>query len=132
MTRADGFNGDTMSYIPKTYYDAATSIYKPIAMEAEGGTTNPAELNYITMGWGEGKWVASQEGAVNDIPAVDVPKWLSNGKHMTVWSDRYAGSYVARDQQQISDAAGTKIPAIQLQYFNGQCESNDSFTWTIF
>ena len=142
ILNADGFVG-----VLKSFYDAAASIYKPVAMEAEGvrrpphagplyggcftratprgcaprghttphsevaydlrytvfytdirsilmilwhfkGTQNPAELNYITMGWGEGRWVASQEGAVNDMPAVDVPKWLSNGKHMTVRSAR--------------------------------------------
>ena len=36
-TGADGFNGDTMQHIPRAFLDASTKIYKPIAMEAEGG-----------------------------------------------------------------------------------------------
>ena len=47
-----------MVHIPRSYYDAAVKIYKPIAMEAEGGVPQ-ADLNYATMGWGE-SWVADE------------------------------------------------------------------------
>ena len=35
----DGFNGDTMSYIPEAFYDEAVSRQHPIAIEAEGCVT---------------------------------------------------------------------------------------------
>ena len=48
----DGFNGDTMKYIPQAFYNAGIERTHPIAMEAEG----PApitELGYDTLNWGE-------------------------------------------------------------------------------
>ena len=65
---ADGFNGDTMVHIPRSYYDAAVKIYKPIAMEAEGGVPQ-ADLNYATMGWGE-SWVADEPGQVTTYSTI--------------------------------------------------------------
>jgi hypothetical protein len=113
-TGADGFNGDTMGHIPKSYQDAATQIYKPIAMEAEGGLRVLSDMNYNTIGWCEG-CQAQEPGAVNDIPDVDKPKWVSNGKAMSNWSDRYSGSPESADE-----TGGTsKIPALQYAWFNG-------------
>jgi hypothetical protein len=79
-----------MSHIPRGFYDAAKQIYKPIALEAEGGITATWDLNYVTIGWAEG-WTAYEPGAVNNIPSVDKAKWISNGKAMHNWCDRWSG-----------------------------------------
>ena len=55
---------------------AAVEIYKPIALEAEGGISSTWDLNYITIGWAEG-WIAHEPGAVNNIPNVDKAKWCA-------------------------------------------------------
>lgn len=49
----DGFNGDTMSYIPEAFYDEALARRHPIAIEAEGHEPI-TELSYDTLDWGEG------------------------------------------------------------------------------
>ena len=116
VTHADGFNGDTMSHIPKGFYDAAVDIYKPIAMEAEGGIPM-FDLNYITLGWAEG-WSAYEAGAVNNIPNVDKAKWVSNGKAMTNWCDRWSGDRGVN----LAHAGGlekNKTAELQVAYFNG-------------
>ena len=97
-THADGFNADTMSHVPKAFYDAAVKIYKPIAMEPEGGLSSTWDLNYMTLGWAEG-WTAWEPDAVNNIPNVDKPKWLSNGKAQHNWCDRWSGD---RGTQEVS------------------------------
>ena len=83
------------------------SIYKPIAMEAEAGGSNAWDLNYVTVGWGEG-WGVGREGAA---PAVDKPKWLTNGKFQTNWCDRWSGNPALPNKH--------KIPEIQVSWFNG-------------
>ena len=108
-TDADGFNGDTMGHIPKAFYDAAKEIHRPIAMEGEAGLTSTGDLNYITLGWAEG-WVADEKGVTKDIPDVDKPKWLTRGKTMTNWCDRWSGDPVK---------GATKGSEIQVAYFNG-------------
>ena len=119
-TGADGFNGDCMGHIPRAFQDAARAIAgRPIAMEAEGGLGHflaggEADLNYDTLGWAEG-FLDREVGAPEDAPDVDKAKWVSGGKAMSSWSDRYAGSLVALDQ---FDAAASKIPALQTQFFN--------------
>jgi len=62
-TDSDGFNGDTMTHIPRGFYDAAVKIHRPIALEAEGGISSTWDLNYVTIGWGEG-WKTSEPGAL--------------------------------------------------------------------
>ena len=98
-TGADGFNGDCMAAIPQAFYDAAVRIYKPIAMEGEGGLGSLRSLNWQTLGWCEG-CVADEpnsEGGL-DLPDVDRVKWVTGGRAMSHWSDRYAGSPESRDQ----------------------------------
>lgn len=113
-TGADGFNGDTMGNIPQSFFDAAIKIYKPIAGEAEGGLSTLTNLNYDTIGWAEG-WYEYEPGVVNNIPNVDKAKWISDGKAMSHWSDRYSGSPVSADE-----TGGTsKIPELQVAWFNG-------------
>eukprot|EP00035_Acanthoeca_spectabilis_P016258 m.329247 g.329247 ORF g.329247 m.329247 type:complete len:363 (-) comp16503_c1_seq5:1701-2789(-) len=119
-TNADGFNGDTMGSIPFGYQQqdlsqAAEKLYKPIAMEAEGGLHQLAMLNYDTLGWAEAN-IADEPGARDNIPDVSRAKWVSGGKVMEHWSDRYAGSPAGMDQ---FDPARTGISEIQNCWFNG-------------
>ena len=128
-TGADGFNGDCMGPIPATFYDAATRLYKPIAMEGEGGLGGLSTLNWQTLGWCEG-CVADEPGSIDglDIPDVDRPKWITAGRTISHWSDRYAGSPESRDQTgglysplwstNMSEGV-SKISEIQTVWFNG-------------
>jgi hypothetical protein len=35
------------------FYDEGVRLYKPLAIEAEGGITSTWDLNYVTLGWAE-------------------------------------------------------------------------------
>lgn len=113
-TGADGFNGDTMAHIPKAFYDAAVSIYKPIALEAEGGLSNVWDLNYATVGWGEG-WNADEPNANADVVDVDKAKWLTDGKAMTNFCDRWIGS----PQEPTRPGSRNRQSELQYAWFNG-------------
>ena len=126
-THVDGFNGDGGAGCTAAFYEEALRIYKPIAMEGEGGLGQPDKINYDTYGWAEG-YLADDIGAVNDAPFVDRPKWISNGKSMQVWSDRYSGSPESRDETpgiyspaSLNMSQGvSKMTEIQVCWFNGQ------------
>jgi iron(II)-dependent oxidoreductase len=115
MSRAIGFNADTMTHVPKGFYDAAVKLYKPIAMEAEGGITSTWDLNYVTLGWAEG-WNAFEPGAVNNIPNVDKAKWISEGKAMHNWCDRWSGD---RAIARLGGKTVNKTAELQVSFFNG-------------
>ena len=53
QTGGDGFNGDTMGFVPKSFWSVANAdrYEYPIALEPEDGGTD-ASLNWDTMGWG--------------------------------------------------------------------------------
>ena len=51
QTGGDGFNGDTMNFVPKSFWDAALAVDHPLAFEPEIGGTDAA-LNWTTLGWG--------------------------------------------------------------------------------
>lgn len=115
-TGADGFNADTMHHIPRDFLEAATKIYKPIAMEAEAGIPE-FDIPYVTLGWAEG-WVSNEGPKQNGAwtPDVDKAKWLSFGKAMTTWCARWTG-----DPQNTATTSGktSKIAELQAAYFNG-------------
>lgn len=52
-TNGDGFNGDTMEFVPKNFWKASEKIGYPLAFEPEDGGTDEA-LNWSTMGWVRG------------------------------------------------------------------------------
>ena len=99
-----------MGHIPRAFYDAAVALHRPIAMEGEAGLTSTWDLNYITLGWAEG-WVADENGVVHDIPDVNKAKWLTRGKAMTNWCDRWSGNP--------AEPGKKKTPELQVAYFNG-------------
>ena len=81
QTGGDGFNGDTMGSIPRSFWAAALQDSYPIALEPEDGGTD-ASLNWATMGWGY--WLYPH------VPQVDRFKYLTRGKFMTNVCDRWA------------------------------------------
>ena len=54
LTEADGMNGDTMKFMPRSFWAAALDHRHPIALEAEQATLSKKhdDLNWATMGWG--------------------------------------------------------------------------------
>ncbi len=81
QTGGDGFNGDTMGFVPESFWTAATEADYPLAFEPEGGGTDEA-LNWSTMGWGY--WPYTK------IPVIDRFKFITKGKFMTNVCDRWA------------------------------------------
>lgn len=81
QTGGDGFNGDTMGFVPESFWTAANANAYPYAIEPEGGGED-ASLNWDTMGWGY--W------AYPKVPVVDRFKFLTRGKFMTNICDRWA------------------------------------------
>ena len=79
QVNADGFNGDTMSYVPEDFWIQSVNNGHPLAIEPEGGPQE-ATLNYTKMGWGYWKY--------EFIPCVDAFKWLET-KHITHICDRW-------------------------------------------
>jgi formylglycine-generating enzyme required for sulfatase activity len=80
-TGGDGFNGDTMGFVPESFWAAANANAYPYAIEPEGGGED-ASLNWDTMGWGY--W------AYPKVPVIDRFKFLTRGKFMTNICDRWA------------------------------------------
>eukprot|EP00939_MAST-03C_sp_MAST-3C-sp1_P000739 g739.t1 len=94
-TNADGFNGDTMGFVPKEFWQASEKVDHPLAFEPEGGGTDDA-LNWSTMGWGYFDYP--------HIPNVARFKFLTSGKFMTNVCNRWAKS---------------KTDDLQTAWFNG-------------
>ncbi|KAL1503325.1 hypothetical protein AB1Y20_011377 [Prymnesium parvum] len=80
-TGSDGFNGDTMDFVPERFWKASVDVGHPLALEPEIGGTD-ASLNWQTLGWGY--WTYAH------APPVDRFKFLTRGKFMTHVCDRWA------------------------------------------
>lgn len=94
-THGDGFNGDTMGFVPHSFWKASKQDDYPLAFEPEGGGKD-ASLNWQTFGWGYWKYPT--------IPVVDRFKFLTKGKFMTNVCDRWAFQ---------------KTDNLQMAWFNG-------------
>lgn len=81
QTGAFGFNGDTMSYIPRTFYDASVAAGQPAAMQAEGGAGFES-LAYTTLGWGEYGYAGAALHA--PAPKVTTFKFLQRERMTTI------------------------------------------------
>lgn len=79
QVNADGFNGDTMSYVSEEFWSQSLKNNHPVAIEPEGGPQE-ATLNYTKMGWGYWRY--------EFIPCVDTFKWLET-RHITHICDRW-------------------------------------------
>lgn len=84
---ADGFNGDTMSFVNDTFYTAAAEHGKHISIEPELGG-NHSTMKWSTQGWG---YWPSQLGRG---PPVDGYKWL-DGRRVTGICNRWAQNHTA-------------------------------------
>ena len=72
-TGADGFNGDTMGWVPESFYTASVAAGRPSAIEPEGGgLKNLTSLNWDTMGWGCGRR-GSNVGRTRATPHLSPP-----------------------------------------------------------
>lgn len=80
-TNGDGFNGDTMGFVPESFWQASEKVDYPLAFEPEGGGTDAA-LNWSTMGWGYFDYP--------HVPNVARFKFLTGGAFMTNVCDRWA------------------------------------------
>ena len=81
QTGGDGFNGDTMGSVPRSFWAAALQDSYPLAFEPEDGGTD-SSLGWSTMGWGY--WLYPH------APQVDRFKFLTRGKFLTNVCDRWA------------------------------------------
>lgn len=79
----DGFNGDTMNYISRNFFDAGIAVGHPIAIEPEIGPTL-SSLEYVKMGWGYWEYPF--------VPSIDLWKWLER-RHRTHVCDRWATNH---------------------------------------
>jgi len=48
---AQGINGDSIPFVPRSFWDASVAAGYPIALQAEGGASDAA-LGWSTLGWG--------------------------------------------------------------------------------
>lgn len=80
LLTAAGFNGDTMNFIPASFWTSALALNHPLALQTEG-TPSLAGLPYTKMAWGYWSYPV--------IPGVDSYKWLET-RHITQVSDRWA------------------------------------------
>jgi hypothetical protein len=105
-TAADGFNGDTMPFVPEDFYTQSVKIGHPIAMEPEGsGTADSA--NWDTMGWGY--WYNDETRLQRPTaPGVDLQKWLDS-RRLTNVCDRWAVNRTDNIQYAFFNGAGYEM-----------------------
>lgn len=90
---ADFLNGDTMNFMPRTFFDASVAAGRPLALQPEGGPSLQG-LEWTKMGWGY--WPQPF------VPAVDMFKWVER-RHMTQICNRWATNHTT-DLQQVCRA----------------------------
>jgi formylglycine-generating enzyme required for sulfatase activity len=125
-TNGDGFNGDTMGYIYREFWDAGVQASHPFVGEAEGGgygsSTDEAWSSsaWAPLGWGY--FFAGQLDSVTQVygpePGVDKLKWLDpRGRRMTHVCDRWAKQ---------------RWEPIQLALFNGIGYESWENVWSVY
>ena len=110
QTDARGINGDSLPFVPESFYSDSVAANWPIGVQAEGGTRDQA-LPWSTIGWGY--WgrqsnpgdAAGYHWTYNTVPLVDRFKWVTDGQYLTQLCDRYAKN---------------KTAMVQLSWFNGE------------
>src|SRR5581483_6783440 len=70
---ADGINGDTMGFIPRTFVAASDAARHPLALEPENGSDSDEAVAWNTMSWGYWKY--------GYVPTVSRWKWIDH-RHM--------------------------------------------------
>jgi len=102
---ADGFNGDTMSFIPESFWNSSVNSNNPLAIQPEGGPTFQS-VAYSKMGWGY--WPNPF------IPPVDLYKWVVRGSstllptagHFTNICNRWSTNHTSDLQQAFFNGIG--------------------------
>lgn len=122
-TGGDGFNGDTMMYIPEEFWRASLRLGYPIAAEPEGGgfscDGNWSSAGWTPLGWGYfGHKIDKMTYSYDFAPGVDKLKWLDpKGRHLTHVCDRWSKN---------------RTSAIQLAFFNGDGYEAWENIWGLF
>ena len=109
QTGGAGINGDSLPFVPESFYNESVRQDYPIALQAEGGTRDAA-LNWSTLGWGY--WgrqsnpgdAAGYHWTYKTVPLVDRFKFLTSGQYLTTICERYAKN---------------RTDDLQLAFFNG-------------
>lgn len=92
-TGAAGFNGDTMTLVPREFFDAALAAGVPPAIQPEGGGTY-ASLAWTKMGWAYWTTQWSQPYSGPAIPPVDAFRWLER-RRLTQHTSRWVPTHLA-------------------------------------
>jgi formylglycine-generating enzyme required for sulfatase activity len=124
QTKGDGFNGDTMPYIQREFWDAGIQNDYPFVGEPElggyGNTEAVSSSNWDPIGWGY--FMGGSLDSVTQVywpePGVDMLKWLDpRGRRMTNICDRWAKQ---------------RWEAIQLALFNGVGYESWENVWGVY
>lgn len=109
-SRQDGFNGDTMGFVPYEFYQVSVGLNHSVAIEPEGGgnvaNSDAADANagiaanWDTMGWGY--W------GYPYVPSVDSWKWLDS-RRMTNICERWSKNHTNALQCKGLDTYGNLI-----------------------
>lgn len=123
-TGGDGFNGDTMTSIPKQFWDAGALRHFAFAAEPEGNGV-PCDSDFSSAGWTPLGWGYFGQKRADRMtmkydhePGVDKMKWLDpRGRHLTHVCDRWSKS---------------RATAIQLAFFNGDGYESWENIWGLY
>jgi len=135
-TDGDGFNGDTMGYIYREFWDAGVDVNHPFVGEAEGGGYSGgaqeghgfdggSDQTWSSAVWAPLGWGYFMSGSLDSVtslywpePGVDKLKWLDpRGRRMTHVCDRW--------QKQ-------RWEAMQLALFNGVGYESWENVWSVY
>ena len=92
---AQGINGDSIPFVPRSFWDASVAAGYPIALQAEGGASDAA-LGWSTLGWGYWGRQSSPPDAPGynwtyaAAPLVDRFKFNTRGAFLTTVCERCA------------------------------------------
>ena len=109
QTGGAGINGDSIPYVPESFWNESLREHHPLALQAEGGARDEA-LKWSTLGWGY--WgradhpddPAGYNWTYKTVPLVDRFKFITHGRFMTQICERYAKN---------------KTDDLQFAWFNG-------------
>ena len=98
-TGADGFNGDTMGWVPESFYTASVAAGRPSAIEPEGGgLKNLTSLNWDTMGWGCGSG-GSNVGRTRATPRISLHRPRISHVHLHFHFHFHVGTGATRTRR---------------------------------
>lgn len=132
-TDGDGFNGDTMVFMWKQFWDAGINISHHIVgeMEIGGYARKPDPKGIIDTSWNYANWELAGWGYWTDAQdsyamGIDKLKWL-DGRRMTHVCNRWGLSRGVNDTPVID-----RISDMQMAFFNGVGYETWENVWGMF